>query len=191
MSLRESLLRDIREVRTAYFLLGERLLDLEERVASLELGETTVEVSEPVEGQIGTPRSWGTGERAVSSHSGSASEQSYPASAATGVGNGEIQREAAIRTGRFFRLLLDNQLVGRSGRELVNLPNNFYVVIRDYQGLVTVAPVRVFESYPETARVVCGPGGSLGSSIFAGFHTRWEARLSVEEAGLEFPAYLD
>ena len=39
MSLRESCLRELREVRTAYYLLGERLLDLEERIASLEIRE--------------------------------------------------------------------------------------------------------------------------------------------------------
>ena len=39
MSLRESCLRELREVRTRYYLLGERLLDLEERIASLEIGE--------------------------------------------------------------------------------------------------------------------------------------------------------
>lgn len=54
MSLRESCLRELREVRTAYYLLGERLLDLEERIASLEIGEADLPALEPAL----TPRSW-------------------------------------------------------------------------------------------------------------------------------------
>ena len=70
-----------------------------------------------------------------SSPANSATGQSYPASAATGAGDEDIQREAAVLTGQFFRRVLDNPPFGRSGRERVNLANNFYVVIRDYAGL--------------------------------------------------------
>jgi len=183
MSLRESCLRELREVRTAYYLLGERLLDLEERIASLEIGEADLPALEPAL----TPRSWGSA-RAPSSPANSASAQSYPASAVTGVGDEDIQREAAVLTGQFFRRVLDDQPFGRSGRERVNLTNNFYVVIRDYAGLLTERPVRIFDNFVDTARLVVGPGGDLGVSLFAGFHSIWEARLSVETAGLEFPA---
>ena len=81
-----------------------------------------------------TPRSWGTAQT-PSSPANSATGQSYPASAATGAGDEDIQREAAVLTGQFFRRVLDNPPFARSGRERVNLANNFYVVIRDYAGL--------------------------------------------------------
>lgn len=184
MSIRDSWLRELREVRTAYYVLGERLLNLEERIASLELGDASpLPDLEPAL----TPRSW---ESAPAASGSTASEggQPHPASAATGVGQEGIQREAAVLTGRFFRRVLNGQAFGRSGRELVHLTNTCYVVIRDYAGLVTERPVRVFYNFGETSRLVAGPGGDLGSSLFAGFHTTWEARLAVETAGLEYPA---
>lgn len=191
MSLRDTCLRELSEVRTAYFVLGERLLDLEERFASLSSFEGRPADTADASCQQETPRSIGTASASPSSVENSVAGNSYPASAATGLGNGEIQREAAILTGQFFRRALSDQHLGRSGRELVRLPNNFYVVIRDFQGRVTDSPVRVFQNYPEAIRVVSGPGGALGNSVFAGFNTIWEARLSVEEAGLEFPADLE
>ena len=56
MSLRDSCLRELREVRTAYYLLGERLRDLEERIGSLEIGEADLPAFKPAS----TPRSWGS-----------------------------------------------------------------------------------------------------------------------------------
>ena len=62
------------------------------------------------------------------------------------------------------------------------------MVIRDYAGVIAERPFRIFDNFGDAARLVAGPGGDLGGSLFAGFDAIWEARLSVETAGLEFPA---
>ena len=45
------------------------------------------------------------------------------------------------------------------------------MVIRDYAGVIAERPVRIFDNSGDAARLVAGPGGDLGGSLFAGFVT--------------------
>lgn len=100
------------------------------------------------------------------------------------------REEAARVTGRFFARCLSGAARGESGRARIRLANRIFVVVKDFSGLVTTDPVRVFSAWTPVKRLVAeeGNGHNFGDSIFAGFASRWEAELAIQEAGFLWPA---
>ena len=99
----------------------------------------------------------------------------------------EDREDAARQTGRFFARCLEGLHRGPSGRSRVDLPNNYYVIVRTYGGEVHTDPVLVFTEFAAIKHLVKDSSGRLGSSIFAGFHSSWEAELAVSTAGFGWP----
>ena len=97
-----------------------------------------------------------------------------------------LREEAAKQTGLFFKRSLEGLPRGPSGRDRVSLANNFYVLVRDRQDKI-YDPVRIFHRFSDLKPWV-GIHGGFGNSIFAGFHSEWEARLATLTAGLTYPA---
>ena len=100
--------------------------------------------------------------------------------------DGLVRTEAAEETGRYFLRCLEGSRRGLSGRERVKLGNRVYVLIRDING-VGDDPVRVIYTYSELKPLV-SRGSTFGDSIFAGFASKWEARIAVATAGFRWPA---
>lgn len=101
--------------------------------------------------------------------------------------DGLLRTEAAEETGRYFKRCLDGLNRGSSGRDQVKLANRVYVLIRDIRGVTTTDPVRVINTYSELKPLV-SRDSSFGDSIFAGFASKWEARIAVTTAGARWPA---
>lgn len=100
-----------------------------------------------------------------------------------------LEREEAARaTGAFFVRCLAGRPRGDSGRSRIQLQARIYVVVRCFSGQVHSDPVLVFERYSQVKRQVCGPSDNFGDSVFAGFASKWEARVACEAAGLGWPA---
>lgn len=121
--------------------------------------------------------------------SASAAGRSYPGSCTPS----DLEREeAAKETGRFFRRCCQGEYRGDSGRSRIKLPNHFYVLVKGFGGELYQEPVRVFRSYQDIRPFVSHPNtGKFDNSVFAGFHTQWEAQLAVAEAGYGWPAASD
>lgn len=98
----------------------------------------------------------------------------------------DLREEAARETGRFFERSLRGVYRGSSGRERVNLANYYYVLVRDRHNVVH-DPVSVFQRFSDLRPHVALHRG-FGDSIFAGFHSAWEAELATRTAGLTYPA---
>ena len=105
----------------------------------------------------------------------------------------EIEREEAARqTGLFFLRCTRGEPRGDSGRSRIRLTNKVYVVVKDRFGSLYTEPVRVFRDFASVKPLVRDPRtGSLGDSIFAGFHEEWEAQLAVQASGFGWPHPLD
>ena len=100
-----------------------------------------------------------------------------------------LREEAARETGRFFARCLTGLPRGNSGRQKIRLQNNFYVVIREFNGKLHTSPAKVFSQFNLCRTLVAqgGRGTNYGDSIFAGFC----AKIAVEEAGFEWPAEIN
>eukprot|EP00438_Fugacium_kawagutii_P004150 Skav203989 [mRNA] locus=scaffold3297:26868:27350:+ [translate_table: standard] len=98
------------------------------------------------------------------------------------------REEAARETGAFFRRCLAGEPRGDSGRSRIRIQNRVYVVIREVNGTVHTDPVLVFDRCEPVKRIVAlGSSNNFGDSVFAGFASRWEAKLAVESAGYTWP----
>lgn len=95
---------------------------------------------------------------------------------------------AAEKIGAWIRRCLDGRPRGASGREGIDLPSNFYLVIRDYGGVVHNPP-RVFTSW-SSAKSSVASGKQYGGSVFVGVPTAIEGRIALKAAGLDIPDLL-
>ncbi len=95
---------------------------------------------------------------------------------------------ASENIGAWIRRCLDGRPRGASGREGIDLPSNFYLVIRDYGGFVHNPP-RVFTSWA-AAKGSVSSGKQYGGSIFVGVPTKSEGRIALAAAGLDIPDLL-
>lgn len=104
-----------------------------------------------------------------------------------------LRERAATETGHFFQRCLSGQARGASGRELIDLPHNIYVVVREFNGTNHTFPILRYIRWSCVRKFVCNPSNvaDFGDSIFAGFHEEWEARLAVSVAGLVWPDATD
>ena len=94
----------------------------------------------------------------------------------------------AREIGRFLSRSLAGINRGNSGRErLRGLQSTVYVIVRDYEGVVTTNPVRVLRDFNAVRRLCCR-GASFGSAIFVGFPTIREGTIGVAEAGFSWPS---
>lgn len=104
-----------------------------------------------------------------------------------------VRERAATETGHFFRRCINGQVRGSSGRDLVDLPTCWYVVVREFSGVNHHHPVLRYTRWTAVRTLVANPrrNSDFGDSIFAGFHEEWEARLAVSVAGLSWPEHTD
>lgn len=100
------------------------------------------------------------------------------------------REEVAREIGAFLRRAVDGQRRGLSGREkLSGLASKFYLVVRDYDGVTTERPLRVFSSFA-TVRRLCSRGNSWGDSVFVGVPSIHEGQVTAAAAGCTWPADL-
>lgn len=99
----------------------------------------------------------------------------------------EGRADLAREIGAFLKRAAGGDFRGSSGRSRLNLPNQLYVIIKDFFGhrLPRVRVVRDFA----TCSSICKRGPSAGSSVFVGFASEWEAKIALEEFGEEWPGY--
>lgn len=104
----------------------------------------------------------------------------------------ELRITAAIETGNYFDRCLRGVARGASGRRLIDLPCNVYVVVQDFSGLQH-SPVLVYQRYSVALQLITNPRDrqDFGTSVFAGFNSEWEARIAVSQAGLVWPTWTD
>ena len=74
---------------------------------------------------------------------------------------------------------------GPSGRDRLNLQSRVYVLTRSHSGSL-FDPVLVFHRVRDFQPYI-GPGGKASRAVFIGFASEWEARRSVDRAGLQWP----
>ena len=96
------------------------------------------------------------------------------------------RRAVAVEIGLFLRRSLDGVHRGTSGRSRLGLPSRCYILVRDLSGNL-YNPVRIFNSFGAIKSLVKDQG-DCKNSIFVGLPTKWEAKLAVETAGLQWPA---
>lgn len=99
----------------------------------------------------------------------------------------EARTELARGIGAFLRRAAEGDFRGSSGRSRLNLPNQLYVIIKDFSGH-RLPKVRVVRDFA-TCASICKRGPSAGSSVFVGFASEWEARIALEEFGGDWPGY--
>ena len=185
MSARDLVAIELRGIRQALADLGERVDELERRLQSS--GSSSFElIHSGAVSEIEAPSTPVALYPSGKGHSKGSPPRLVAEPLAPGVED-QIRTEAAVETGRFFARCLAGRSRGSSGRNRVQLPNRVYVVIRGVRGELYTEPVRIFHSYSEAKAIVADSSGRFGDAIFAGFHSLWEARLAVGEAGLGFP----
>ena len=110
-----------------------------------------------------------------------------PLSSSSALEHQELERRAAaISVGRFLRRCLNGEPRGESGRSRISLPSTVYILCRDFEGRC-YDPPHLHYSYGSINPFV-KRGGRFGDSVFVGLPSRWEAKLSVETAGLLWPS---
>ena len=77
--------------------------------------------------------------------------------------------------------------MGPFPRNLIDLKNKVYILIRDKQGVSTTEPARVFKSWGKLRGLV-ESGGCFGDSIFIGLASQKEALIAVTEGGVSWPS---
>lgn len=179
MSQSASLLRELRDLQAEVRDITDRLADLAIRVESAEFEV----VEEPAtESRV---------EPAPVVNQGPLAGASGPAaSGSTSTGYQEVDRSAVAReTGQFFLRCLRGEPRGISGQGRIRLQKRIYVVVRDFAGLVSTHPVRVFSSFSSAKQIVADrASGEFGDSIWCGFASQWEAKVATAEAGFAWPA---
>ena len=116
-------------------------------------------------------------------------------SASAGISAGVEERhslsyreEVAREIGAFLRRAVDGQRRGLSGREkLSGFASKIYLVVRDFDGVTTEKPLRVFSSFA-TVKRLCSRAGSWGDSVFVGLPSIHEGQVAAAAAGCTWPA---
>ena len=112
--------------------------------------------------------------------------QPKAAAGSTTAGQTWEQRELiAAGVGRWLRASLEGQHRGNSGRDRILLSSRLYVVIRDFSGLVTTDPVRIFSRFSEV-REICFRG-HWGDSVFVGLPSQREVGVCLRAGGFTGP----
>lgn len=183
MSIRHRLESELKDLRAEVGSLAIRVAECSQRIGKIESQLAEIEDYELVDSASVAPSFVASPEKP------SNPTRSYAATT-FGATNPEISAEredAARQTGRFFARCLEGLHRGPSGRSRVDLPNNYYVIVRTCAGAVHTDPVLVFKDFSSIRHLVKDSSGRLGSAIFAGFHTSWEAELAVSTASFGWP----
>lgn len=94
---------------------------------------------------------------------------------------------ACEQIGAWLRHCLNNQLRGKSGREQIEAPSQFYLVARDKDNCF-YNPPKVLRSWREAKPWVYHNGAPPRCAIFVGLPSLREVRLCCIAAELEVPA---
>lgn len=96
----------------------------------------------------------------------------------------------AAGVGRFLARALAGDFRGNSGRSRVKLASNYYIVVRDAEGLITTRPVRIFKKFSDVRRLCHREGRDFGDCVFVGLPTLEEVDWCLNAAGFTRPASL-
>ena len=100
-------------------------------------------------------------------------------------------REAvSAEVGRFLVRALAGDFRGNSGRYRLKLASNYYIVVRDAEGLTTTRPVRIFQRFSDVKRLCHREGKDFGNCVFVGLPTLQEVDWCLNAAGYTRPASL-
>lgn len=124
----------------------------------------------------------------VSGISGASSNWTTLSTVQVDPSNQSAREELARHIGRFLRRGLEGEFRGSSWRDRLRLQNRYYLIVKDFSG--RVLPVPILASSFAEVRQTCKRGSDCGAALFVGFATLWEARVAVQEAGLELPSAL-
>ena len=97
----------------------------------------------------------------------------------------EARVQLAKGIGKFLRRSVSGQPRGSSGRDRLRLQNRCYLVISDYSGHQLSVP-KFLTSFQEV-RQLCKRGSDVGSSVFVGLPTKWEARVALKAGDFALP----
>ena len=92
----------------------------------------------------------------------------------------------AEEAGRFLRRALDGNHRGTSGREKLRVSSRYYLLLREYSGVLH-NPAQLHRSWASIKPLV-KPGSDCGTSVFIGWPTVQEAKICCEAAGVIWPA---
>ena len=191
---------EVSAVRAELSALKVLVLRLEARVAELEARLEGFEVVPPV-GESASPV------RPTSSAGEPATPASQPAAggsatatvlsrdivfsdgscaASPGAPASAFRTALAQQVGRFLRACLEGGHRKSSGRDLLDLQSRYYIVVREYSGVVHDPP-RIFTAFGKV-KPLCFRGSDKGDSVFVGLPSQAEVRVALGAAGLLCPA---
>lgn len=102
-----------------------------------------------------------------------------------------VRREAIAReVGIWLRRALLGAHRGNSGRSRIREASNYYLVCRDFAGVVSENPIRVFTRFSEV-KALCSRQGRWGNSIFVGLPTLREVFAALEGGDFGAPPNLN
>lgn len=107
----------------------------------------------------------------------------YPGEVLTGDTEARVLLAKGI--GKFLRRAVSGLPRGSSGRDRLRLQNRCYLVIADYSGTQFAVP-KFLTSFQEV-RQLCKRGSDVGSSVFVGLATKWEARVALKAGDFTLP----
>ena len=183
MSIRQQLESDLKDLRSEVGSLAIQVAECSQKIGKIENQLAEIEDYELVDSISAAPAVVSSPEKPSNSGRGYLANIASPAPSTVSA----EREDAARQTGRFFARCLEGLHRGPSGRSRVDLPNNYYVIVRTCAGKVHTDPVLVFKDFSSIRHLVKDSSGRLGSAIFAGFHTSWEAELAVSTAGFGWP----
>lgn len=174
---------DLVELRAELVELSRSAGLLAERGRELpEVASTTYSLVTPAASQAAGSSSSGVG----AGYNQSVVHPKAKAPAAPIVQSWETREAIAADVGRWLRASLEGEHRGNSGRDRINLSSRLYIVIKDFSGVVTTHPVRIFSRFSEV-RAICFQG-HWGDSIFVGLPSQREVSVCLRAGGFSGPS---
>ena len=187
MSQREAraLAAEVEAISASLQALQIRVGGLEERLQDFLRRE---ERQESERFELDTRSSHSIGGSAAEASSLSRGSYSRVSSTAVDPTSDSARGVLAREIGQFINRCLRGDIRGSSGRDRLRLQNRLYIVAADFNGQRYNPPL-ILERFAEV-KALCKRESDCGQSVFIGLATKWEAKIVVQEAGLELPGRL-
>ena len=168
-----SLVEEVRALTRAVENLSVRVGALESERDSVEARSTGYSVVTPAASQ------------AASGFGHLVAQPKAAATSTPAVQTWEQREVIAAEVGRWLRASLGGHHRGNSGRDRILLSSRLYIVIRDFSGVVTTDPVRIYSRFAEV-REICFRG-HWGDSVFVGLPSQREVGVCLRAGGFTGP----